>query len=61
MLAYSGREGSPALRLLLLHDDDEREFSYTAGAEQALEVAGQQGWTVVSMKDDWTQVFPSAP
>jgi phosphoglycolate phosphatase-like HAD superfamily hydrolase len=59
MLAYSGREGSPALRLLLLHDDDEREFSYTAGAEQALEVAGQQGWTVVSMKDDWTEVFPS--
>src|SRR4051812_36008855 len=35
MLAYSGREGSPALRLLLLHDDDEREFSYTAGAEKA--------------------------
>ena len=61
MLAYSGREGSPALRLLLLHDDDEREFDYTAGAEQALEVAGQQDWTVVSMKDDWTQVFPSAP
>ncbi len=61
MLAYSGREGSPALRLLLLHDDDEREFSYTAGAEEALDMAGQQGWTVVSMKDDWTQVFPSAP
>jgi phosphoserine phosphatase len=61
MLAYSGREGSPALRLLLLHDDDEREFSNTAGAEEALDVAGHQGWTVVSMKDDWTQVFPSAP
>ena len=60
MLAYSGREGSPALRLLLLHDDDEREFSYTAGAEKALDVAGQQGWTVVSMKNDWTEVFPSA-
>ena len=61
MLAYSGREESPALRLLLLHDDDQREFSYTAGAEEALDVAGHQGWTVVSMKDDWTQVFPSAP
>jgi phosphoserine phosphatase len=57
MLAYSGRQGSPALRLLLLHDDDEREFSYTAGAEQALQVADQQGWTVVSMKNDWSQVF----
>jgi hypothetical protein len=60
MLAYSGREGSPALRLLLLHDDDQREFSYTAGAEKALDVADRQGWTVVSMKDDWTQVFSSA-
>ena len=60
MLAYSGREGSPALRLLLLHDDDQREFSYTAGAENALDVADQQGWTVVSMKNDWTEVFPSA-
>ena len=60
MLAYSGREGAPALRLLLLHDDDEREFDYTAGAEQALDVAAQQGWTVVSIKNDWTQVFPSA-
>jgi hypothetical protein len=60
MLAYSGRDGSPALRLLLLHDDDEREFSYTAGAEKALETAGHQGWTVVSMRNDWTEVFPSA-
>ena len=60
MLAYSGREESPALRLLLLHDDDQREFSYTAGAENALDVADQQGWTVVSMKNDWTGVFPSA-
>ena len=60
MLAYSGREGAPALRLLLLHDDDEREFDYTAGAEQALDLAAQQGWTVVSIKNDWTQVFPSA-
>ena len=31
------------LRLLLLHDDDEREFDYTSGAEQALEVAGKNG------------------
>ena len=60
MLAYSGREESPALRLLLLHDDDQREFSYTAGAENALDVADQQGWTVVSMKNDWTEVFPLA-
>ena len=28
MLEYSQREGSPSLRLLVLHDDPEREFEY---------------------------------
>jgi hypothetical protein len=37
MLRFAGG-GGPALRLLLLHDDSEREFDYTAGAEQALGV-----------------------
>jgi phosphoglycolate phosphatase-like HAD superfamily hydrolase len=45
------------LRLLVLHDDAEREFDYTAGAERALEHAKQFGWTVVSMRNDWTRVF----
>jgi phosphoglycolate phosphatase-like HAD superfamily hydrolase len=31
MLAYSGSDSLPALRLLLLHDDAEREFDYVAG------------------------------
>ena len=57
MLMYSGRPGAAALRLLVLHDDAEREFDYTAGAERALEHAKQYGWTVVSMKNDWTTVF----
>ena len=57
MLMYSGRPGAAALRLLVLHDDAEREFDYTAGAERALEHAGQYGWSVVSMKNDWTTVF----
>ncbi len=57
MLAYSGGETLPALRLLLLHDDAEREFDYVAGAEQALDVAKQENWTVVSIKNDWAQVF----
>ena len=57
MLMYSGRPGAAALRLLVLHDDAEREFDYTAGAERALDHAKQFGWTVVSMKNDWTTVF----
>ena len=35
----------------------EREFAYTGGAEQALEQAAAQGWTVASIKRDWTSVF----
>jgi hypothetical protein len=45
------------LRLLVLHDDPEREFDYTTGAEQALEQARTNGWTVVSINDNWTTVF----
>ena len=57
MLRYAGGKDRPALRLLLLHDDDEREFAYTSGAESSLETAAAQGWTVVSIKDDWASVF----
>jgi hypothetical protein len=57
MLHYSGKPGAAALRLVVLHDDGEREFDYTAGAERVLDHADQFGWTVVSMKNDWTTVF----
>ena len=59
MLEYSGGGSRPALRLLVLHDDAEREFDYTSGAEQSLERARADGWTVLSIKDDWAHVFPS--
>ena len=58
MLAYTGGKNRAALRMLLLHDDDEREFAYTAGAETSLETAAQRDWTVVSIKNDWASVFP---
>jgi hypothetical protein len=45
------------LRLLVLHDDPEREFDYVVGAEQALQLASTRAWTVVSIKDDWATVF----
>lgn len=57
MLEFTGGESKPALRLLLLHDDDDREFNYVAGAERALECAKAQDWTIISMKDDWATVF----
>ncbi|HJT94409.1 MAG TPA: HAD family hydrolase [Mycobacterium sp.] len=52
MLQYCG-----GLRLLVLHDDAEREFDYTAGAERVLDRAATDGWSVVSMRDDWATVF----
>jgi phosphoserine phosphatase len=43
--------------LLVDHDDEEREYAYTKGAEKSLTKAKDLGWTVVSMKNDWTTVF----
>ena len=57
MLDFTQNAAKPTLRLLVRHDDGEREFDYTSGAERALERAGEQAWTVVSMRDDWATVF----
>ena len=46
------------MRLLVLHDDAEREFDYTTGAEDTpCSGRSDHGWTVVSIKDDWATVF----
>jgi hypothetical protein len=54
---------SARFALLVNHDDAEREFAYTKSAERSLTEAGERGWTVVSMKNDWNTVFatPVAP
>jgi phosphoserine phosphatase len=57
MLQFTKHADKPTLRLLVLHDDDKREFDYTSGAEQALEQAGKDNWIVVSIKNDWATVF----
>jgi phosphoserine phosphatase len=57
MLEFTHHPDKPALRLLVLHDDADGEFAYTTGAEQALDRAAGDGWTVVSMKNDWATVF----
>jgi phosphoglycolate phosphatase-like HAD superfamily hydrolase len=57
MLEFTHHTDKPTLRLLLLHDDAEREFDYTTGAEQALSRAKADRWTVTSIKNDWTTVF----
>jgi phosphoserine phosphatase len=57
MLDFAQHADKPSLRLLVRHDDAEREFDYTTGAEQALARAAEQNWTVVSVKNDWSTVF----
>jgi phosphoglycolate phosphatase-like HAD superfamily hydrolase len=56
--------GGKGLRfgMILHHDDAEREFAYDRASaagrlDRALEEAPGRGWTVVSMKSDWTRVF----
>jgi phosphoserine phosphatase len=59
MLRFAHRSGRDALRLLVLHDDADREFDYVAGAEDALQRAHDHAWTVISVKTDWATVFPA--
>jgi hypothetical protein len=40
------------LRLLVRHDDADREFAYGVGADSSLVQADRDGWTVVSTKND---------
>jgi phosphoserine phosphatase len=57
MLEFTQHADRPFFRLLVLHDDPDREFDYVSGAEAALERADKSGWTVVSIKNDWGRVF----
>lgn len=63
MLQWTTTGSGPRLGLLLHHDDAEREFAYDRESavgrlDKALDEAGKRNWRVVSMKNDWKQVFP---
>jgi len=57
-LTYSHTNELPSFQLLINHDDDAREFAYSEDDSASLSAAREQGWHVVSMKNDWTRVFP---
>jgi phosphoserine phosphatase len=44
-------------RLVVVHDDAEREYEVTNACEKLIAAGEQGGWTMVSMKDDWKTVF----
>jgi len=57
MLRYSqGRKG-PSLQILVNHDDEKREFAYAEDDNASLSAAKENGWLVVSIKNDWKTVF----
>jgi phosphoglycolate phosphatase-like HAD superfamily hydrolase len=68
MLEWTGAGAGVRLKMLLLHDDGAREYAY--GPAQGLpdskvgtftpalyDEAKKDGWTVISMKNDWKRVF----
>jgi phosphoserine phosphatase len=63
MLEYTHTGERPSLCLVIDHDDAEREYVYAGesvtdpGAEPITATAVAHGWTVVSMRDDWSRVF----
>jgi phosphoglycolate phosphatase-like HAD superfamily hydrolase len=72
MLEYTKAGKGNRLAMLLLHDDPSREYAYgpaeglpdtKVGAfTQALfDEAMEQGWVVISMKNDWKRIFAFEP
>jgi phosphoserine phosphatase len=43
--------------VIVNHDDEDREFAYTSGADASFAKAKELGWTIVSMKNDWNTIF----
>ncbi|MGB8234024.1 MAG: hypothetical protein WCE60_08535, partial [Methanobacterium sp.] len=50
---------SARFRLFINHDDDEREFKYRDGAEKIFKIAKEKDYTIVSMKNEWKNIFRS--
>jgi hypothetical protein len=63
MLEYAQAFDGPSLALLVDHDDAEREYQYEsvagtfAAAEPITTTARKKGWTVISMRDDWSTIY----
>lgn len=57
MMQYTLSGEGPSMAILVHHDDEEREYKYMHGTEKAIEHADSIGWSVISMKKDWNQIF----
>ena len=66
MLQWTTAGEGPRFGLIVHHTDAEREWAYDRQSsighlDEALDEAGQRGWTVVSMKTDWKRIFAFEP
>ena len=65
MIEWALAQSGPSLGMLIDHDDAGREFAYESvavtfdSAERIVDVGRREGWTIVSMLNDWSDVFPT--
>jgi len=62
MLQFATSDSRHGLGLLNHHDDPVREYAYDRQSpigrlDEGLDIAGEWGWQIVSMKDDWKEIF----
>jgi|HubBroStandDraft_6_1064221.scaffolds.fasta_scaffold496863_1 phosphoglycolate phosphatase-like HAD superfamily hydrolase len=68
MLEYTGAGDGARLKMLVLHDDGQREYAYGPAQDLPASKVGtftpelygeakKRAWTVISMKNDWKRIF----
>lgn len=60
-LRYSSEGPGATLQLMINHDDAEREAAYAEKDGKSLAAAKKYGWKVISIKNDWQEVFMKQP
>lgn len=63
MLRYATEGPGRRLGMIVHHDDAVREYAYDRDSPvgrlaRALDEAPARGWRVISMRDDWSRIFP---
>jgi len=61
MLQFADHGTGPSFKLLVRHDDANREYAYDKGAEKAHAMAKEKNWHVVSMEKDFKRIYPHSP
>lgn len=64
MLEWTTAGAGARLGMLVHHDDAEREFAYDRKSpigrlNRGLDEGPSRGWTIVSIKNDWSRVYPT--